>query len=259
MTPKTRQDLAAQLLGLQELVESRYQHGGNIHWKLGETLNAIRKRIISESPEADLRYLESTIPAMEVEHPKSGGGEYTVSSHEGFRLFRQLLALVSDLPQANTTLPDDEVESLEKEGAPYIFIGHGRTRLWARVQVFLEHELGLRTASYESESRVGESIVPVLEHLLNQAAFAVLLLTSEDEMAQGTKRARQNVIHEIGLFQGRLGFQRVVLLKQEGIEEFSNVAGLQYIAFDGDKIEGAFYELQRVLQREGIWLNDRTA
>ncbi len=94
--------------------------------------------------------------------------------------------------------------------------------------------------------------MPILGQLLDQAAFAVLLLTSEDETAEGTKRARQNVIHEIGLFQGRLGFQRVVLLKQEGIEEFSNVAGLQYIAFDGANIERTFYELRRALEREGL-------
>lgn len=252
MTPEIRQDLEAQLMALRDLVEARFQHGGNIHWKLGDTLNVIRARIISENSEADRHYLESTIPAVEVNRPQKGEGEYTVSSHEGFRLFRQLLPLVSGLPRANSTSPDDEVKSLESDIAPNIFIGHGRSRLWARIQVFLEHELGLRTASYESESRIGESIVPILQHLLDQAAFAVLLLTSEDETAQGTKRARQNVIHEIGLFQGRLGFRRVVLLKQEGIEEFSNVAGLQYIAFEGDNIEGAFHELQRVLQREGL-------
>jgi predicted nucleotide-binding protein len=88
--------------------------------------------------------------------------------------------------------------------------------------------------------------------MLSQATFAVLILTAEDETALGEKRARQNVIHEAGLFQGKLGFRRAILLRQEGTEEFSNVAGLQYISFNGDRIEQAFYEFQRVLKREGI-------
>ncbi len=133
-----------------------------------------------------------------------------------------------------------------------VFIGHGRSPLWARVQVFLEHDLKLSTVSFESESRAGKSVVPVLEEMLEKADFAVLILTAEDETAHGQFRARQNVIHEAGLFQGRLGFTKAVLLMQEGVEGFSNVAGLQYIPFAGDRIDGAFYELQRVLRREGL-------
>ncbi len=135
---------------------------------------------------------------------------------------------------------------------PCIFIGHGRSKLWARVQVFLENELRVPIVTYESESRVGESIVPVLEKMLDQATFAVLILTAEDETASGELRARQNVIHEAGLFQGRLGFKKAVLLQQEGLENFSNVDGLQYIQFGGDNIEQTFYELERVLKREKV-------
>jgi len=133
-----------------------------------------------------------------------------------------------------------------------IFIGHGRSKLWARLKIYLEDELRLPTITYESESRVGESIVPTLEKMLDQATFAVLVLTAEDETAEGSRRARQNVIHEAGLFQGRLGFKRAVMLKQEGLENFTNVEGLQYIGFSGDQIEQTFYDLQRVLKREGL-------
>ena len=133
-----------------------------------------------------------------------------------------------------------------------VFIGHGGSPLWARLQLFLENDLGLETVTYESESRAGEAIGPVLEKMLEQATFAVLILTAEDETAEGGKRARQNVVHEAGLFQGRLGFRKAVLLVQEGLEEFTNVAGLQYIPFSGGRIESTFWELQRVLKREGL-------
>jgi CAP12/Pycsar effector protein, TIR domain len=135
---------------------------------------------------------------------------------------------------------------------PCVFIGHGRSKLWARVQLFLEKELGLTTTNYESESRVGESFVPILEKMLNQATFAVLILTGEDETQGAQKRARQNVIHEAGLFQGVLGFNRAVVLKQDNLEDFSNIAGLQFISFDGENIEKTFWELQKVLKREKL-------
>ena len=132
-----------------------------------------------------------------------------------------------------------------------VFIGHGRSRLWASVKMYFQDELGLATVTYESKSRTGESIVPILEEMLDQATFAVLILTAEDETRDDTRRARQNVVHEAGLFQGRLGFKKAVLLVQEGVETFTNVDGLQHIQFSGEAVEQAFYELQRVLRREG--------
>jgi predicted nucleotide-binding protein len=137
-------------------------------------------------------------------------------------------------------------------GGGKIFIGHGRSQLWARVKLFIEDDLNLDTVLFESESRTSESIVNILEELLNQASFAILIMTAEDETSEGTVRARQNVIHEAGLFQGRLGFHKVVILKQSETEEFSNIAGLQYIPFSEDKIEQCFYELQRKLKKSGM-------
>jgi predicted nucleotide-binding protein len=147
------------------------------------------------------------------------------------------------------SLANSDISDKKSVHSPCVFIGHGRNKLWARLKMYLEDELDLPIIAYESESHTGESIVPVLEKILDKATFAVLVLTAEDETKVGT-RARQNVIHEAGLFQGRLGFRRTVILKQEGLEDFTNVAGLQYIGFTGDQIEQTFYELQRVLKRE---------
>jgi predicted nucleotide-binding protein len=88
--------------------------------------------------------------------------------------------------------------------------------------------------------------------MLSEATFAILILTGEDETASGSMRARQNVIHEVGLFQSKLGFNKAILLRQEGVEDFTNLAGLQYIPFSDNKIEQAFYELGRTLKKEGL-------
>ncbi len=133
-----------------------------------------------------------------------------------------------------------------------VFIAHGRSPLWARLQLYLQDELGLRVVNFESESRAGEPAVSILTKMLGEADFAILVLTAEDETATGSMRARQNVIHEVGLFQSKLGFNKAIFLKQEGVEDFTNVAGLQYIPFSDNKIEQTFYELRRTLEREGL-------
>ncbi len=133
-----------------------------------------------------------------------------------------------------------------------VFIGHGRSPLWARLQLYLQDELGLHVINFESESRTGDSVVSILTKMLGEANFAILILTAEDETATGSMRARQNVIHEVGLFQSKLGFNKAILLKQEGVEDFTNIAGLQYLPFSDNKIEQSFYELRRTLEREGL-------
>lgn len=157
--------------------------------------------------------------------------------------------------ELHSELSDISKEKKALESNPrqnYVFIGHGHNKLWARVKMYLEDELSLKAIMYESESQTSKSVVSILEGFLDAATFAVIVLTAEDKTTEGNTRARQNVIHEIGLFQGRIGFNKVVLLIQDGIEEFSNIAGLQYIPFSNDKIEQTFYELHRVLKREGL-------
>jgi len=61
-----------------------------------------------------------------------------------------------------------------------------------------------------------------------------------------------NVIHEAGLFQGRLGFMKAILLIEEGCAEFSNIHGRGQIRFPQGKISPAFEEVRLVLGREGL-------
>ena len=61
-----------------------------------------------------------------------------------------------------------------------------------------------------------------------------------------------NVVHEAGLFQGRLGFTKAIILLQEGCEEFSNIEGLGQIRFPKGNIQAVFEEIRRVLEREGL-------
>ncbi len=70
--------------------------------------------------------------------------------------------------------------------------------------------------AYEVGARAGHAIRDVLQRMLSNSAFAVLIMTGEDQTPDaGVMRARQNVVHEAGLFQGRLGFERAVVLLED--------------------------------------------
>jgi predicted nucleotide-binding protein len=47
--------------------------------------------------------------------------------------------------------------------------------------------------------------------MLDDAGIGFLILTAEDEQTDGKVQARMNVIHEAGLFQGRLGFTKAIV------------------------------------------------
>ena len=77
-------------------------------------------------------------------------------------------------------------------------------------------------------------------------------MTAEDEQPDGKLNARLNVVHEVGLFQGRLQFSRAIVLLEEGCEEFSNIHGLGQLRFPKGNISAKFEEIRAVLEREGL-------
>lgn len=227
-----------------------------------ERLNALVTIQVSNAKREDILFLAEKIEYFFSEYRPSGGEPYmpphVISRcdkivRDIYCLSKELAALSDDEFNKQKSLPAEFGEKDKKETKEScVFIGHGRSKLWARLQLFLQNELGVKTIFYESESRVSELIVPILQEMLENASFAVMVLTAEDQTEEGIKRARQNVIHEAGLFQGRLGFDKVVLLIQKGIEGFTNVDGLQCIMFTDDNIEEAFYPLQRDLKKKEI-------
>jgi len=133
---------------------------------------------------------------------------------------------------------------------PRIFIGHGRSSAWRDLKDHLQDQHGLDVVAYETGARAGLSITDVLGRFRTQANFALLVMTAEDETATGTVRARQNVVHETGLMQGVLGFDRAIMLLEEGVEEYTNVAGVQYLPFRQGGISSTYGDVLATLRRE---------
>jgi predicted nucleotide-binding protein len=138
----------------------------------------------------------------------------------------------------------------KKPNQAKVFIGHGGDPQWRDLKDHLHEKHGYAVEAYEIGSRAGHTIRDILEEMLETSSFALLVMTGEDESKDGKIRARQNVVHEAGLFQGKLGFSRAIILLEDGTEEFSNIHGLQQIRFSKGKIKESFGDVLAVLKRE---------
>lgn len=128
-----------------------------------------------------------------------------------------------------------------------IFLGHGRSAVWREVKDYLEGR-GIAWEEFNRIPTAGQTAKERLEGLLDDCNGALIVFTAEDDAADGSKSARANVIHEAGLFQGRLGFGRAIVLREEGCTSFSNLAGVQELRFGVGRVSDCFYDLGRVLQ-----------
>lgn len=145
-------------------------------------------------------------------------------------------------------IPDDDTESGDTQ--PVIFIGHGHDTQWRDLKDHLHEQHGYEVEAYEVGARAGHTVRDILEEMLERSSFALLVMTAEDELKGGGMRARQNVVHEAGLFQGKLGFSRAVVLLEQDTEDFSNISGVHQLRFSKGRIKEVFGDVLAVLRRE---------
>ena len=152
----------------------------------------------------------------------------------------------------------NHIQNLEKRAVQedrmgtHVFIGHGHSHQWRELKDFISERLKLPWDEFNRVPIAGVTNITRLAQMLDQACIAFLVMTAEDEDFEGNLHARLNVVHEAGLFQGRLGFERAIILLEAGCEEFSNIQGLGQIRFPKGKIGTIFEQVRQVLEREGI-------
>lgn len=131
-----------------------------------------------------------------------------------------------------------------------VFIGHGRSPEWLKLRIFLSSNLGLSCDEFNIEPIAGLQTADRIQSMLNSARLAFLVMTAEDQHVDGTAHARQNVVHEIGLFQAALGRQRAIVMLELGCSRFSNLDGLTTISFPKGDLMARSEEVRGVLARE---------
>jgi predicted nucleotide-binding protein len=131
---------------------------------------------------------------------------------------------------------------------PVVFIGHGHSEDWKELRDHLRDMHGFEVEAYEARPRAGQTIENVLQAMLAKATIAFFVMTGEHETVAGSMNPRLNVVHELRLFQGRLGFNKGIVLLKRGATEFSNIAGLQQIRFTD--IEEVFGNVVATINQE---------
>ncbi|MER7009711.1 PfkB family carbohydrate kinase [Dactylosporangium sp. NPDC000555] len=218
-------------------------------------------------------YAQSTLPAGEVEDDTGAGDVFAagllavITSDRlqvelgallGMALARHKLRYVGHGGHAHfPKVARDLIRSLDAGRRamiepPGVFIAHGGSSDWLAVKELIETELGLPVHFFERQTWGSVAVTEALEANLALCSFAVCVLTVEDLTAEGKRFARQNVVHEIGLFQGRYGFDRVAVLAEDGCDYVPELAAPYSISFPRNGIQSAFWKVRRILKERSL-------
>jgi len=135
-----------------------------------------------------------------------------------------------------------------------VFIIHGHDEEMKRaVQLFISR-IDLDDVVLHERPNGGRTIINKLIEESEDACFAIALFSPDDSLEDGTRRARQNVILELGYFIGLMGIERVRILKKGKVEIPSDLSGVIYEEYDA---EGAWrIKLAKEMKDIGIEIND---
>jgi hypothetical protein len=118
-----------------------------------------------------------------------------------------------------------------------VFLVHGHAEESRDTIATFLRSLDLEAVILHEQANQGRTIIEKLEKHAD-VGFAVVLLTPDDVGASAAlpertqRRARQNVILELGYFIGKLGRERVCAVYVEGVELPSDYHGVLYVPFD---------------------------
>ncbi len=136
-----------------------------------------------------------------------------------------------------------------------IFIVHGHDRELLEACARLTSDLSLNPLILHEQPNKGMTIIEKFERY-SDVRGAIVLLTPDDVVSSSKteiRRARQNVILELGFFMGKLGRNNVVCLYKSGTEIPSDYSGVLFIPYD---VNGSWkLTLARELFHIGYLLN----
>ncbi len=134
---------------------------------------------------------------------------------------------------AVTALPISQV----KPPGRNVFVVHGHDNEAKNEIALFLREIGLEPIILHQRPNGGRHLLTKFTEESEGAAFAVVLMTPDDEggLAGGSDkrpRARQNVVFELGFFNGKLGPANVAALIKDDVEKPSDFDGIAYITLD---------------------------
>lgn len=176
----------------------------------------------------------------------------------GMKLARHKLRFVGNFGQKDfASIRREFIGARDKErfGAVRpsgIFIAHGGDPQWLRVRDFISKEFESPVFSFESGVWGSSQISGVLDGYLDVCGLAVCVLTVEDLIGADGGFARQNVVHEIGLFEGKYGPGQVILLVEDGCRFVPMSTAYEPLPFASQRINEVLWSLAEQLRGRGL-------
>jgi predicted nucleotide-binding protein len=148
----------------------------------------------------------------------------------------ELVEKVDLLKSELSELPVIEESTSSISDSNNVFIVHGHNIAIQQSVARVIEKLGLNPVILGEQPNQGKTVIEKFEKYSN-VGFAIIILTDDDEGKSKSEinmknRARQNVILELGYFNGKLGRERVLPLYSEGVELPSDIHGLLYTPLD---------------------------
>lgn len=127
-----------------------------------------------------------------------------------------------------------------------IFIGHGRDLTAVDQLKRLLEQMGVRGVTVKDEAHAGRPISQKVADCMRDCSAAIFIASADDDAVNTDgnpiKRARQNVIYELGAASFVYG-RRIVIFKEDGVEFPSDFSDLGYIPYDKGHLADKFAEL----------------
>lgn len=222
---------------------------GQSHWILPENYNDAKSLIYFLYKTVGKKGGKGYMIPMGLTFDDSGNiDNYIINFNEQFlNYFKEVL---QEIINAN---PEIEENRAEKVKGDTVFIIHGHdNELKTEVQLLLTRA-GVNNIVLHEQADKGRTIIDKLVEESSNSNYAIALLSPDDTLEDGSQRARQNVILEVGYFMGKLGKERVRLLRKGNIEIPSDLQGILYE--DYDKSSAWKIKICKELMAVGIYVD----
>ena len=229
-------ELSGPLVQFQSVTTSKEEN-----YKLLQTLNRLSDNSVNE--EILKRTFEVWWPSFESKIKKL---EQTIEpSYEDYKVENiETTSKTSDIPDSTLILLKEIVEKLSsvskeekiQQKKDRVFIVHGHNELIKNTVARLIEKLDLTAIILNEQPNQGQTIMEKFESN-SDSDFAIVLMTGDDVGSEKDnekliKRARQNVVFELGYFTAKLGRKRIAVLYENGVEIPSDFNGIVYIPID---------------------------
>lgn len=208
-----------------------------------------RYSMLAHEMKVALPDLLSDLPYRELPKPTLTARDYETLLYSK----AQMQQLLSDMEyifevRANSEMAFNLTSDANKERPDRVFISHGRSSDWMEVQAYIEKDLAISTLELAQEPNQGRTILQKLAEESDKCSFAVVVMTGDDAVDSDAPRVRENVMHEIGFFQGKYGLPSVCLLHEEGVSVPTNIHGVVYVPFPKSLVSASFGVMSRELR-----------